>query len=515
MGTLSVRVPDKQRYAKATRTLERLAEPAAALSGRDMRAPLDQAWTLILQNAAHDTACGSGIDAVGEAARQRSDAALRIAEDVLRDCLPSLAGAGEVWNPSPFRRQSVIDIDGIPQLTPVIAGWSRAPLKAEAPNAPVTATRNHLENALLTVDLNPDGTVSVLDKESGDRYLSLNRVVDEADAGDEYNFSPAPEPDEPFFTTLRGWVWSVLEPGPLRSRAEIRFGHSIPKGLRPDRRRRTSERVPLPLRVVITLDADSRRLDIELELENHSTDHRLRAHFPLPFPVRESAADTPFHVTRRPVIAPRRDPGSPELELPTYPMRSFVDVNDGRAGMTLITDGLHEYEVLSGDRPELALTLLRAVGWLSRDDLTTRTGHAGPALETPGAQVLGPHRYRYSLFFHTGDWEQASVWRAAEAALLPLIPGQGATMTTAPPVIELDPDCIQMTAAVPRPGGYELRILNASDHPQRAVLRLAPIPSDVVVVTLGGDIGQRLAGAKGVVDISLRPWEIATLRVSR
>jgi len=75
MGTLSVRVADKQRYAQATRTLERLAEPAAALSGLEQTASLDRAWTLILQNASHDTACGSGIDAVGEAARRRSQAA--------------------------------------------------------------------------------------------------------------------------------------------------------------------------------------------------------------------------------------------------------------------------------------------------------------------------------------------------------------------------------------------------------------------------------------------------------
>ena len=39
----------------------------------------------------------------------------------------------------------------------------------------------------------------------------------------------------------------------------------------------------------------------------------------------------------------------------------------------------------------LGLTLLRCVGWLSRDDLSTRYKHAGPGLETPGAQCLGLH----------------------------------------------------------------------------------------------------------------------------
>src|SRR5204863_408878 len=87
-------------------------------------------------------------------------------------------------------------------------------------------------------------------------------------------------------------------------------------------------------------------------------------------------------------------------------------------------------------RVRLALALLRAVGWLSRDDLITRTGHAGPALETPGAQVLGDHRFRYSLFFHAGDWERAAVWRAAEAALVPMLPGRGPAVRTPAPGIE-------------------------------------------------------------------------------
>ena len=515
MGTLSVRVSDKQCYAEATRALERLAEPAAALSGVDVQAHLEQAWTEILQNAAHDTACGSGIDAVAQTARRRSETALRIADEILRDCLPSLAGAGEVWNPSAFARQGVIDIDGAPRLTPVIAGCSRGRLQTATPSMAVSATSHRLENAFLTVDLKSDGTVHVLDKQNGTPFSNLGRLVDEADAGDEYNFSPPPEGDEPFFTTLRGWAWKVLESGPIRSRAEIRFGQSIPRSLRPDRQRRTTQRVPLPIRLVVGLDADSRRLDIVLELENQATDHRLRAHFPLPFSVNESAADTPFHVTRRAVTGPRRDPGAPELEVPTYPMRSFVDMSDGQVGMALITDGLHEYEVLPGDQPELALTLLRAVGWLSRDDLTTRTGHAGPGIETPGAQMLGRHRYRYSLFFHAGDWEQASVWRAAEAALVPLTPGRGSSPIAASPGIELEPDCIQMMACVPRPGGYELRILNASDHSHDATVRLAPAPADVVLVTLGGERRAHPRLADGAVTLSMRPWEIATLRVSR
>jgi 2-O-(6-phospho-alpha-D-mannosyl)-D-glycerate hydrolase len=515
MGTLSVRAPDKQIYARATRTLERLAEPAAALSGLKMSAPLQQAWTLILQNAAHDTACGSGIDAVAQAARERSAIALTLAADVLNRCLPVLAGEGEVWNPSAFPRKGVIEVDGRCVLTPMIPGCSSGWLQAVDPGRAVSASRRRLENADLAVDLNPDGSISVLDKRTGAYYRNLNRLLDEGDAGDEYNFSPPPEPDEPILTTLRGAVWNVLEAGPLRGRVEVRIGRCISRGLRADRRRRAADPVGMPIRLLVTLDVDSPRLDLELEIENRASDHRLRAHFPLPFAAVESAADTPFHVTRRPVTGPRRDRGAPEVELPTYPMRSFVDVSDGRIGLALITDGLHEYEVLSATPQVLALTLVRAVGWLSRDDLSTRTGHAGPAIETPGAQVPGVHRFRYSLHFHSGGWEQAGVWRVAESTIVPLLPGRGSTRAVTTPLIELEPDCIQMTACLPQATGYELRLLNASDGGHDARVRLRPLPSAVALISLAGDLGEQLAVDADGVMLSMRAWEIATLQVRR
>ena len=43
------------------------------------------------------------------------------------------------------------------------------------------------------------------------------------------------------------------------------------------------------------------------------------------------------------------------------------------------------------------LALVPAVGWLSRGDLSTRRGHAGPLIEVPDAQCLGERRCEYAL----------------------------------------------------------------------------------------------------------------------
>lgn len=67
----------------------------------------------------------------------------------------------------------------------------------------------------------------------------------------------------------------------------------------------------------------------------------------------------------------------------------------------------------------IALTLLRAVGWLSRDDLWVRRIAAGPLVPTPGAQCLGTYRYEYAILPHAGDWRE--VYPVAYAFNAPML----------------------------------------------------------------------------------------------
>lgn len=53
------------------------------------------------------------------------------------------------------------------------------------------------------------------------------------------------------------------------------------------------------------------------------------------------------------------------------------------------------------------MTLLRSVGWLSRDDLRTRGGAAGPQLAAPGARCLGPATFSYGLVPVVDGWISA------------------------------------------------------------------------------------------------------------
>ena len=121
------------------------------------------------------------------------------------------------------------------------------------------------------------------------------------------------------------------------------------------------------------------------ELDNRARDHRLRAHFPLPAPVTGSDAECAFAVVHRGLTA---EGGPQEFGLPTFPSRRFVDASDGTVGLALVHDGLLEYEVVDDGR-ELALTLLRSVGYLSRSEPSLRPRPPARTIPVTGAQMLG------------------------------------------------------------------------------------------------------------------------------
>ena len=89
-----------------------------------------------------------------------------------------------------------------------------------------------------------------------------------------------------------------------------------------------------------------------------------------------------------------------------------------RSACALLHDGLLEYEVVDDGR-ELALTLLRATGWLSRSEPSLRPNPAGPPVAVHGAQMLGERRVQYAVMPHRGDWRAADCYGAADAFTVP------------------------------------------------------------------------------------------------
>jgi len=270
---------------------------------------------------------------------------------------------------------------------------------------------------------------------------------------------------------------------------------------------RSDETVGVKVRTTLELRAGERFLRVAHEIENHARDHRLRAHFPLPAAVTGSDAECAFAVVHRGLTA---EGGVHEFGLPTFPSRRFVDASDGSAGLALLHDGLLEYEVVADGR-ELALTVLRAVGFLSRTDPQLRPNPAGPPDPLEGPQLQGKQRAEYAVLLHPGDWRASNCYGAADAFLVPFERARVAPHTNAIRPAHgaaLRVDGAEVSAVQRVPGGLLVRLFRSASDTGPVTIEHESVPARGFVVDLRG---RPVVGFEGSVE--LRPFEIASLRL--
>ncbi|HEX6508415.1 MAG TPA: glycoside hydrolase family 38 C-terminal domain-containing protein [Chloroflexota bacterium] len=279
---------------------------------------------------------------------------------------------------------------------------------------------NLLENQFLRVEVDPlAGTVTVIDKTSGEMYEGLNAFEDGGDAGDAYNYSPPLVGTIVRSTNTARVRISVAEAGYARATLRVDISMTLPAGLSDDRRSRSSTDIGTQISTFVSLTSGSRRVDITTEWENGTRDHRLRALFPLGTAVDVSHAQGQFEIVERPVSVQPVGRGWPELP-GELPQQGWTAVQAGGRGLMVVNRGLPAYNVSGDETGVIAVTLLRAVGWVSRDDLSSRIGGAGPETPAPDAQSLGPNRVSSSIIPFSGDWLSSRAYELAEEYLVPL-----------------------------------------------------------------------------------------------
>ncbi|MFI5291061.1 MAG: glycosyl hydrolase-related protein, partial [Polyangia bacterium] len=264
--------------------------------------------------------------------------------------------------------------------------------------------------------------------------------------------------------------------------------------------------------------AGERRVELTTTFDNQVADHRLRALVHAPLCAERLDAHQGLAVIARPLDPAAALGAGTERAAPTGQHHLFVDISDGVSGVALESRGLPEHEVLrEEDRStRLALTLLRAVGWLSRGDLSVIDHAAGPMIPTPGAQEPGLHRFEYALVLHEGDYQKGRVLADAQrfAAPATAVTPKGKHPVSPRPLVELGPETIALSALYPSDkGGTVVRILNASPEPSLATLTCSfPLAEAIEIDPLEQPLQTTRLERKGAsLRLPLRPWELATI----
>jgi len=452
--------------------LERKTEPYETLAmtlGREYPYRLlAYIWRLILQNHAHDSICGCCIDEVYNENMIRFEKAQALAELLRGESLAfmtekintAIEGAGAasipvvVFNSIPACRKEpvtvkvasdaqiphyrLVDCNGasVPlQRLAVTHGEGKYPFPSRSmvredryvfpaevppmgyctyyllPEQEIPQSQesedNFIENEYYTVGWDPVLHLYIQDKRTGVRLSHINQILDEADCGDEYNFSPLPG-DAVLVDPFDSLSLTIPVNGPVLKTLQLKGVLKIPSRLSKDRTGRTPERALCPFSLRLTLFAGIERLDCSLKLENFAEDHRLRIAFPSELKSPSLHVETPFDLTQRSLEIPS---GSEWIEVPspTSPQGRFLVLSGDTHHLAVFNRGIPEYEIKKvKEKQSVVLTLLRCVGWLSRQDIIGRKVEAGPKISTPKAQCREQYTFNYSLVLAPPDRELES-----------------------------------------------------------------------------------------------------------
>jgi 2-O-(6-phospho-alpha-D-mannosyl)-D-glycerate hydrolase len=285
----------------------------------------------------------------------------------------------------------------------------------------------------------------------------LTRIVRGKDAGDSYNY--APPADDILVDEAGEERFEELETGPLR-KAHLLHRTYLWDEERVETQTRFEQRAGEPF------------VRIRIDFDNPCDDQRVRVHVPLSEPSDRSRAEGQFGIVER---GSNPEGGHGEVPIPTYPASAFVI----SGGIALLLDHVSEYEVTG---TELALTVLRSTGLISRADNPWREEPAGPTQPIPAAQLHGPRSFAFAYLPTTEEvHEQAERYRHGFLTARGTA-DRGALRSGSGPELSGD-GCLVMTAFLPD----RTRIVNESDRPRTV----------------------RFAGK----ELELRPWEIRTIRL--
>ncbi|HXU23857.1 MAG TPA: glycoside hydrolase family 38 C-terminal domain-containing protein [Tepidiformaceae bacterium] len=468
-----------------------------------------QAWELANRHLTVETVVGQDICVVD------CDA---VREEVRQVAANGLADSAEVRVIRSGRRtlRAVLpasDTVGLELLCPA------EPATPPRPTTDIAATEDSIANGYYDVRFKK-GRLRIRDWVHGVDLDNANAFVDEGDRGDEYNadilLDAVVEP-------LESEVLSITHDAVS---ATLRYMTllEVPAALNKKRTRRLKrETAILPIVTEVTLWAGLPRIDFRVSLENTAEDHRLRALFPLPFAVETAWTENQFHVAQRWLTPPAWNGVSLERPPTTFPQKTFAAFEAEGRGLAVFNRGMQEGEVVQDEkgRQAYALTLLRCVGWLSRPDLVSRRGGAGPTIATADSQMPGEHTFEYALTTYRGGWQEALIQPMAHSFAHPPLAyatneHEGSVAGSMPLAVFGSPQTVP--SAMHRgdsDGAPIIRVFNASASAAEAGIRVPAGSHGAGLVDLMEQPKGEPASVSGACHFPLRPWEIATLRFGR
>lgn len=481
-GTYSTQVRTKQGNRRCEQLLHEV-ELWSAARGAWPAERLQAMWREVLTQQFHDVLPGSSIawvHADAEAAHARVAAE---AEALVEAALAPVGDRDWVLNPAPVPLRGVVDVAGEAVWVEVEAfGVTEVRRLGSLPAGvhPVQVGERCLDNGVVRVGWDERGRlVSLVHVDSGREVLPPGAVAAELhlrrDHPADYDAWEVDELDARLpAEVLEPERFEVVEAGPLRAVLEASY------------------RTPRSTFVVRTsVSAGSARVDHELWTDWHEDERRLQVVLPVDVHTHEAACGIQFgHVRRARHTNTSWDAAKFEVCAHRY-----VHVGEPGFGVAILADGPRGYDVRSG---ALRLTLLRA-----------------PRYPDPGAD-RGEQRLCWSSWVHDGDPFDAGLELESHRIAHPPRVVAGRPAVTEPVVRCGVPGALVSAVKRAEDGSGDLVVRLWETRGGRTSGRLLvheSIRAAVVCDLLERPDRSVTLDGPGVVPITLRPFEVLTLRL--
>lgn len=272
--------------------------------------------------------------------------------------------------------------------------------------------RNVLENAFIRAEIQLNGTIDILHKPTGKIFKGLNYFSDQGEAGNAWRHA-SPKNDIIQNSLDCHAKISLVKDGPLEAEIRAELAILVPEDIA-NRNTPNGKKVELKIVTFYTLKLDDPKIYVKTIVENNAKDHWLRAIFPSSINADTVYAETQFDVVQRTIVLPDTSDWL-EPMVGTAPMQSLVSLNDNQCGLSILSEGLYEYEVFDKPEQPIALSLLR--GLLIKLAVSEEKQQLLP---DEGPQCLGKQIINYAIYPHSGDWFTAKTLQEAERYRTPL-----------------------------------------------------------------------------------------------
>jgi len=448
---------------------------------------LDRLWKTVLLHQFHDILPGSSIAWVHREAEAEYARVAQELEVLTAEAVAALGGGGaRVFNTSPYDRAEVVrGAEGVPAYVEVPANGSAVLVAAGSPQ-PVTVAGRVLDNGLVRVEVAEDGTLtSVRDLRAGGREVLADQGNLLRLHTDLPNYWDAWDIDKHY----RNRYTDLLETDAVTVVAQdplvgaIRVERSFGKGSK--------------ITQTITLRAGSPRIDFETDIDWHEAEKILKAGFPVDIRAPHSSAEIQFgHIQR-----PTHTNTSWEAARFEVSGHRWVHIAEPGYGVAVINDSTYGHDVSrtvredGGTTTRVSLSLVRA-----------------PRVPDPEADQ-GRHRFTYALL------PGASIEDAVAEGYALNLPLRVADSAGAPePVVSVDGEGVTVEAvklADDASGDVVVRLYESRGGRGQGVLRTGfPLAGAEVTDLLERPLEPAVT-EDGAVTVSLRPFQILTLRLKR